>query len=49
MGFNTEDLDTQLQLLVDMKRQLKELGIITEIEMIDLTDPINPKIKVFKP
>ena len=46
---NTEDLDTQLQLLVNMKMQLKELGIITEIEMIDLTDPINPKIKVFKP
>ena len=49
LGFNSENLDTQLQLLVDMKRQLKELGIITEIEMIDLTDPINPKIKVFKP
>ena len=48
LGFNSENLDTQLQLLVDMKRQLKELGIITEIEMIDLTDPINPKIKVFK-
>ena len=49
LGLNTEDLDTQLQLLVNMKMQLKELGIITEIEMIDLTDPINPKIKVFKP
>ncbi len=49
LGFESKNLDTQLKLLVDMKRQLNKLEIITEIEGLDLTDPLNPKIKVFKP
>lgn len=49
LGFESNNLDTQLKLLVDMKRQLNTLEIIKEIEGLDLTDPLNPKIKVFKP
>ena len=49
LGFESKNLDTQLKLLVDMKNQLNKLEIITEIEGLDLTDPLNPKIKVFKP
>lgn len=49
LGFESKNLDTQLKLLVDMKRQLNTLEIIKEIEGLDLTDPLNPKIKVFKP
>ena len=49
LGFESKHLDTQLKLLVDMKEQINKLEIITEIKGLDLTDPLNPKIKVFKP
>ena len=32
-----------------IKNQLEEKNIIEEIESLDLTDPNNPEIKVFKP
>ena len=49
LGFDSKHLDTQLKFLVEMKTQLKNLDIFEEIESLDLTDPLNPKIKVFKP
>jgi len=32
-----------------MKNQIRENNILEKIDNIDLTDPNNPKIKVFKP
>ena len=49
MGFNLNKIDTQLQMIYDIKNQIKVDGILENIDNIDLTDPSNPKIKVFKP
>ena len=49
LGFNSKILDTQLQIINDMKNQIKGDNIFQRIDNIDLTEPSNPKIKVFKP
>ena len=49
LGFNPEIIEAQLQIISNIKNQLKEKNIIKKIDNIDLTDPNNPKIKVFKP
>ncbi len=49
LGFNSKLIETQLQIINDMKDQLKGQIILEKIDSIDLTDPNNPKIKVFKP
>ena len=49
LGFNSAIIETQLQIISDMKNQLMGEAILEKIENIDLTDPNNPKIKVFKP
>ena len=49
LGFNPNNIETQLQILSNIKKQLKEKNLLREIDNIDLTDPNNPKIKVFKP
>ena len=49
LGFNQDLLDTQLQKIRDLKDQLKKNNFSYEIDNVDLTDPNNPKIKVFKP
>ena len=49
LGFNPKIIENQLQIVIDIKNQLKGNNILEEIDNIDLTDPINPKIKVFKP
>ena len=49
LGFNSKIIDTQLQIITDVKTQIKEDNILEKIDNIDLTDPKNPKIKVFKP
>ncbi len=49
LGFNPDIIDTQLQMIYDIKNQIKVDGILENIDNIDLTDPSNPKIKVFKP
>jgi len=49
LGFNQNIIDTQLQIICDMKNQIKEESLLENIDNIDLTDPSNPKIKVFKP
>ena len=48
LGFNPKIIDTQLQIISDIKNQLKGNSILKKIDNIDLTDPKNPKIKVFK-
>ena len=49
LGFNPTEIETQLQIITDIKNQMKGNIILGKIDNIDLTDPNNPKIKVFKP
>ena len=49
IGFNPKLIETQLQIINDIKTQIMEKDILKKIDNIDLTDPNNPKIKVFKP
>jgi len=49
LGFNPKLIETQLEIINDLKNQLNEQTILEKIDSIDLTDPKNPKIKVFKP
>jgi len=49
LGFNSKLIETQLEIINDLKNQLKGQIILEKIDSIDLTDPNNPKIKVFKP
>lgn len=49
LGYNPKVIETQLQIINDIKNQIKENNILEKIDNIDLTDPSNPKIKVFKP
>ena len=49
LGFNKDVIETQLEIISNLKKQLKKTLILKKIDNIDLTDPNNPKIKVFKP
>ena len=49
LGFNPKLIDNQLQIVNDIKIQITENNILGKIDTIDLTDPNDPKIKVFKP
>ena len=49
LGFNPKIIETQLQIICDIKNQIKGKSILEKIDNIDLSDPFNPKIKVFKP
>ena len=48
LGFNPNLIESQLQIINSLKSQLKKNLFSEEIDNIDLTDPNNPKIKVFK-
>ena len=49
LGFNPKIIKSQLKIINDIKKQIKENNILEKIDNIDLTDPNNPIIKVFKP
>ena len=49
LGIDQKVIETQLQIISDIKNQIKGKNILEKIDNIDLTDPNNPKIKVFKP
>ena len=49
LGLNPKRIENQLQIVNNMKKQIKENNILEKIDNIDLTDLKNPKIKVFKP
>ena len=49
LGFNPKRIETQIQIISDIKNQMSGNDILKKIDNIDLTDPNNPKIKVFKP
>ena len=48
LGIDPNIIETQLQIISNLKNQIKN-NLLEKIENIDLTDPNNPKIKVFKP
>ena len=49
LGFNPKIIENQLKIINDIKNQIKGNNFLEKIDNIDLTDPNNPKIKVFKP
>ena len=49
LGFNPKIIESQLKIVNDIKKQLEGKSILEKIDNIDITDPNNPKIKVFKP
>ena len=49
LGIDPKIIETQLQIIIDIKNQVSDKNILEKIANIDLTDPNNPKIKVFKP
>ncbi len=49
LGYEHSKINTQLNLISEIKNQLKQKNILKNLESLDITDPNNPKIKVFKP
>ena len=49
LGFNPKIIESQLQMVNHIKKQINENNILEKIDNIDITDLNNPKIKVFKP
>jgi len=49
LGFNQSLINNQLQIINDLKNEFKKNNFSEKIDIIDLTDPNKPKIKVFKP
>ena len=49
LGYEHSKIDTKLNLIPEIKKQLKQKDILKKLESLDITDPNNPKIKVFKP
>ena len=49
LGTDPTIIETQLQIISIIKNQIRENNILKKIDNIDLRDPNNPKIKVFKP
>ena len=49
LGFKTQGMEEKLNLIFDIKEQLKKQKIRKKIKSLDLTDLANPKIKVFIP
>ena len=48
-GFKTQEIEEKLNLISDIKEQLKKQNFPKKIKSLDLTDLANPKIKVFIP
>jgi len=49
LGFNPNLINYQLQIIKNLKNELKKNSFSKKIQNIDLTNPDKPKIKVFKP
>ena len=49
LGYDILRIDSQLNLIPEIKKQLQQKNILKKLESLDITDPNNPKIKVFKP
>ena len=49
LGSNPNLINYQLQIINNLRKELKKNNFSEKIDNIDLTDPNKPKIKVFKP
>tara|TARA_Y100001978_G_scaffold189465_1_gene191789 strand:+ start:20631 stop:21356 length:726 start_codon:yes stop_codon:yes gene_type:complete len=49
LGFQPEKIDLQLDLIFEIKNQINKQKITKKIENLDLTEPMNPRLKVFIP
>ena len=49
LGSDKKNIEEQLQIVSNIKNELIGNKILEKIDKIDLSDPNNPKIKVFKP
>ena len=49
LGFNQNLIDYQLLIISNLKNEFRKNNFSEKIDKIDLTDPNEPKIKVFKP
>ena len=49
LGFNRNLINYQLQIINNLKNEFKKNNFPEKIDIIDLSDPNKPKIKVFKP
>jgi len=49
LGLRPNLINNQLQIINDLKNEFKKNNFSEKIDIIDLTDPNKPKIKVFKP
>ena len=49
LGYEHSKIDNQLKLVNEIKKQLTQRNFLEKVESLDITDPNNPKIKVFKP
>jgi cell division protein FtsQ len=49
LGFNQNLLSYQLEIINNLKSEFEKIKFSEKIDIIDLTDPNKPKIKVFKP
>jgi len=49
LGFNPNLINYQLQIINNLKNEFKRNNFFKKIDIIDLTNPDKPKIKVFKP
>jgi len=49
LGFEQNLINTQLQIINNIKNEFKKNSFSIKIDSIDLTNPNKPKIKVFKP
>jgi len=49
LGFKPNSINYQLQIINNLKNELKKNSFSKKIDNVDLTNPDKPKIKVFKP
>ena len=49
LGFKPNLINYQLQIINHLKNEFKKNSFSKKIDIIDLTNPNKPKIKVFKP
>ena len=49
LGFEPDLINYQLQIIKELKNEFEKINFSEKIDNIDLTDPNQPKIKVFKP
>ena len=49
LGSQSQEFEDKLNLIYDIKEQVKKQNIVKKIKSLDLTDTTNPKIKVFIP